>query len=488
MKTQPCSRSQLRAFTHRARQITTRAFPEFFTSFRQIMHAQREANMAMAGSGNAELAIQWRGVLMFKLIPVGLLGAFVCAGQITYDFVSLTGNDIYTAATGRALNQNGVAIGYVDTDDKSVVFDPRLGTIHLTFAALLRGINASGDVIGTTGDGHPFLSHPPYTTYIDLSNVFGPQTITSVDAINDRGDMVGIPLSNDQWFPGLTIGSVQAINNAGQVLTLSPTYPYAYLYTPGKGYIPLPDYLPLAMNNNGDLLYPKPPNSARGYVLTASGMIPLPEGYNWTAFNDLDEVVGSPERHGTYPTPVYYSVSTGIVDLRYSFQKTQSVVLGAPVAINNLGEILVNFTWYPCYCPPFSANPCSCPPSAQGVGLLIPRGLVNSDPAPAAAPVARAGNYTVNEVRVAVDPQRAERCCSMLPIPGRFKFFDPVSIPTGPRDQGIGEFHPEARAWSRLEVRASVFSGHQRPVSVRRSLGSLLKCSPKFRFEPTFRS
>jgi hypothetical protein len=134
---------------------------------------------------------------MFKLIAVALFGTFICAGQTTYVFLSLTGNDAHRFATATHMNAAGTAIGTVDADSNAAVFDPLRGTIYPTFAGSLRGINASGDIIGVTFQGQEFVMAPPYTAYLNLTDAY------SIDAINDRGDMVGSPLSSTQSFPNL---------------------------------------------------------------------------------------------------------------------------------------------------------------------------------------------------------------------------------------------------------------------------------------------
>jgi hypothetical protein len=352
---------------------------------------------------------------MFKLIVVALLGMFAGAAQTTYVFVSLTGNDIHRFATATHMNAVGAAIGVLDADSKPVIFDPLQGTIYPAFVESLGGINASGDIIGVTfggpsSEGGPFVSTPPYTNYQYLTNAFGPDTVYSIDAINDRGDMIGSPLP-PQWFPNLYIGGALAINNAGQVLAYGYPLPMQFvnappiqyfLYTPGEGDIPLPS-IPTALNNNGDLLYGgcpycSPPVGPQ-YIQTASGQIPLPPGYQWTGFNDDDEAVGfsvvdSPLNIAIV-TPVYYSVATGVVNLSTRFQNTHALLEVRPVTINDDGEILVNFTW-----TPFPGLPVA--PSA-GVGLLVPqRSPAPNSASSAAASVTRLRNYTMNGTRVPV--------------------------------------------------------------------------------------
>jgi len=332
-----------------------------------------------------------------RLIGISVFTACVCAAQIRYEFVSLTGNDIHRFATAITMNQRGVAIGSLDSISRAVVLDRRVGPVYPAFAGMLSGINLSGDVIGRTQDSHSFVSEPPYTTCINLSNV------GSVDAINDRGDMVGTPFSNSQWFPGLDIRGTIAINNAGQVLAYAavsaPSLSY-FLFTPGKQDVPVPRF-PIALNNNGDVLFAPESGEAQGpqYMLTASGLIPLPSGYFWRGFNDLDEAVGfsavTSPLNVTTITPVLYSLAAGLVDLSKLFENNHALVEVRPVRINNSGEILVEFRW-----TPFPGQPVA--PSA-GIGLLVPLSVNDSSARPSTpAGVDRARAYTINGIRIAV--------------------------------------------------------------------------------------
>jgi hypothetical protein len=287
--------------------------------------------------------------------------AVSCSAQ-QYQFVSLTGTSIYRFATARAVSQSGTAVGSVNAFNTAAVFSPQLGTILPSFAMAITGVNAAGDIIGSTNYGG-FLSHVPYDAYIDLSSVGSPI------AINDRGDMIGTPFLNTTWFPGLNIYPF-AINNLGQVLGVvasSPNYQY-YLYTPGIGDTALPTTAQ-ALNNNGDILFA--PYGGAAYIQTASAQIPLPSGYTWTAFNDSDQAVGYGTATGA---PVYFSTATGLVDLSTQFQNTQNIVSTTPEGITDSGEILVNFQWKP--------DPAEPVAPVAGVALLIPIPVGAAVPAP----------------------------------------------------------------------------------------------------------
>ena len=301
------------------------------------------------------------------MLPRALLlvfsGLSVCLAQPQYQFLSLTGSDVFRVASATRLSQSGSAIGQVDGDGKAAVFSRELGTIKPAYARQIKDINAAGDIIGVTNQQKPFLSRPPYDTYLDLSPVSGSENATP-EAMNDRGDIVGEPFYANGWFPGLNITILAAINNAGQVIGAVPVFPgYQYfLYTPGKGAVPLPAP-PNTMNNNGDLLFGAP---GAQYIQNSSGMIPLPSCCAWTGMNDFDEAVGSVlganPQDPLSPRPVFYSVPTGLIDLTTRFQNTSGIAYPLPVGINNRGEILLEYSWFPAG----FAIP------AVGIGLLTP--------------------------------------------------------------------------------------------------------------------
>jgi hypothetical protein len=242
--------------------------------------------------------------------------------------------------------------------------------------AEIKGINAAGDIVGTASSGEPFVSAPPYDTATNLSSVFG-WISGSALAVNDRGDIVGRgsfpatdgtglarPFTFDAWFPGLDITSAVTVNNARQVIGMksgSGASQY-FLFAPGRGTTQLPA-TPLVLNNRGDILFT---STTGDYIQTSFARIPLPSGYSWTAMNDAEEVVGysSTPSSGATPTvqPVYFSVPTGLIDLTTRVLNPETYIQITPVAINNRGEIAVEYR-YP-------SDPTVAP--AVGVGLLVP--------------------------------------------------------------------------------------------------------------------
>jgi hypothetical protein len=75
-------------------------------------------------------------------------------------------------AVATMLNKNGIAIGLLNANGQAVVFSPELGVVAPTFASEIKGINASGDIVGTTFLGKAFVSVSPYDAFIDLSGLF----------------------------------------------------------------------------------------------------------------------------------------------------------------------------------------------------------------------------------------------------------------------------------------------------------------------------
>ena len=340
---------------------------------------------------------------MFRTIALAVAFLSLCFGQASYQFVSLTGNDIHRFATASMLSQNGAAICRLNANGQAAVVSQQLGTVMPAFAESINGINAAGDIVGATHEGKAFVSQPPYDAYLDLSGVFpSPFGFGTALAINDRGDILGTPFENTTWFPGLDISVLQTINNAGQVVaavSVPPGYQY-FLFTPGHGDTVLPAP-PRALNNSGDMLFGE---SGAQYIQTASAQIPLPSAYNWTGINDRDEAVGFSSSttpfNVTTITPVYYSTATGLIDLSTRFENTHALVSTTPVAINNSGQILVNYAWMP-----FPGLPIA--PSA-GIGLLVPAVSPSSGHAALrkSAPAAsRARVYTVNGVRIPSRPR-----------------------------------------------------------------------------------
>jgi hypothetical protein len=162
----------------------------------------------------------------------------------------------------------------------------------------------------------------------------------------------------------LDITSVTTINNARQVIGITSglsNFQY-FLFTPGRGTTLLPA-APIVLNNRGDILF----SSASGeYIQTSSAQVPLPSGYSWISMNDADEVVGSSSSlsFGGRPTakPVYFSVTTGLIDLTTRVVNPEAYSQISPVAINNRGEIAVNYSYV--------LDPNVAP--YAGVGLLVP--------------------------------------------------------------------------------------------------------------------
>ena len=326
---------------------------------------------------------------MFRILGLLLCTASLCVAQKQYDFVSLTGYEIHRFAAATKLSQNGTAIGRVDSDGAAAVFTRERGTLRLSFASTITGINALGDIVGGSHSylGY-FLSEAPYDTYFDLTGLYP-------FAINDERDILGFPLPSD-WFPGLNVDLLYGFNNLGQVIGSTynpPSRQSFYLYTPGQGTVALPSY-PMVLNNNGDMLFG---DDGAQYIQTRVRQIPLPSGYRWVAINDRQEAVGY---SGDYSrpeaiTPVYYSDATGLIDLSQRFQNTHALVSTVPVDINNNGEVLVNFTW-----TAFPGYPVA--PSA-GVGLLVPRSDNTSAVSSSVSPRAQGlRHYAINGVRVSV--------------------------------------------------------------------------------------
>jgi hypothetical protein len=311
---------------------------------------------------------------MMRALAIAHFAIFVCWGQTQYRFESLNGGNIFRFASASQISDNGSVIGRVFRGDRQpAVFSPELGIVTPPLLIEIAGINASGDIVGTThlagGSVAAFLSRPPYDRVINLNTVFGWASGSAI-GINDAGDIIGSgdPRGlnpSDIWFPGLNISGVIAINNAGQILAYSfinqPGHNIEYfLYSPGKGVTVLPTF-PRVLNNRGDLLLGV---DGAQYIQTASDQIPLPSGYSWVSMNDSDQAVGYgfPNPETATATPVFFSVATGLVNLSTWVVNPEDYLQIMPVGINNRGQIAVNYS--------ILLNPFFAP--YAGVGLLVP--------------------------------------------------------------------------------------------------------------------
>src|SRR4051812_33990206 len=122
----------------------------------------------------------------FALAP---LAVSICFAQQQYRFVSLTEGTAYRYATAIQLSDNGSAIGTIQAVGQPVVFSRELGVVAPRSATSIRGINASGDIVGTLDGSRAFVARPPYDSPLDLNPVLG-WTFGAANGINDYGDIV----------------------------------------------------------------------------------------------------------------------------------------------------------------------------------------------------------------------------------------------------------------------------------------------------------